>query len=102
MDNLHKVISKPEACELCGSTNDYLNFHHLIPRTLHSNKFFKKLYSKIYMATHGIWICKAFCHKQIHVFIDEKEMGMNFNTLEKLLAHPEVKKFVEWRSKRVA
>ena len=88
-------------CELCGSEHDYLNFHHLIPKTLHTNKFFKKNYEKEYLKQHGIWICKAFCHKQIHRFISEKDMGLTYNTLQKLLEHPEVKKFIEWRSKRV-
>jgi 5-methylcytosine-specific restriction endonuclease McrA len=91
----------PDACELCGSTTDYLNFHHLIPRTLHSVKWFEKNYDKGYMKHHGIWICKSHCHKQIHEFIDEKEMGKTYNTLEALMTHPEVKKYVEWRSKRV-
>jgi hypothetical protein len=92
---------KLDKCELCGSSDDYLNFHHLIPRTLHSTKKFKKLFDKMYMKTHGIWICKADCHRQIHRFITEKDMGMYYNTLELLLTHPEVKKYVEWRSKRV-
>ena len=91
----------PDRCELCGSKNDYLNFHHLIPKTLHGNKFFKKLYTKLFMSNHGIWICKAYCHKQIHAFITEKDMGMKFNTLELLREHPLVKKYVEWRSKRI-
>jgi hypothetical protein len=90
-----------EECELCGSKEDLLNFHHLIPRTLHHNKYFKKLYSILYMATHGIWICQHECHKQIHVFIDEKEMGIKYNTLEKLLEHQKVSKFVEWRKKKI-
>ena len=90
-----------DKCELCGSTNDYLNFHHLIPRTLHSNKFFKKNYDKDYLKNHGIWICKFYCHVQIHRFITEKDMGLTYNTKEKLLEHPDVKKFIEWRSKRV-
>ena len=72
-------------CELCGSENDELNFHHLIPRTLHSNKVFEKRYTKNFMRETGIMICKF----------------MRYNTLEKLLEHPDVKKFVEWRSKRV-
>lgn len=55
----------------------------------------------MYMKTHGIWICKMDCHRQIHRFITEKDMGMYYNTLESLLTHPEVKKYVEWRSKRV-
>lgn len=90
-----------DKCELCGSDHDYLNFHHLIPRTLHTNKFFKKNYDKEYLKQHGIWICKAYCHLQIHRFISEKDMGLVYNTKEKLLEHPEVKKFIDWRSKRV-
>jgi 5-methylcytosine-specific restriction endonuclease McrA len=94
-------MEKPCACELCGSTIDYLNFHHLIPRTLHNNKRFEKQYDRKYMQTHGIWICKSYCHKQIHEFITEKDMGLSYNTKELLLEHPQVKKFIEWRSKRV-
>jgi hypothetical protein len=88
-------------CELCGSESDELNFHHLIPRTLHSNKVFKKKYTKDYMSKHGIWICKFNCHKQIHRFIDEKEMGTTYNTLEKLLERSDVKKYIDWRKKRI-
>ena len=95
-------MEKPERCELCGSSTDYLNFHHLIPRTLHSNKFFEKNFDKMYMRTHGIYVCKYICHKEIHSYITEKEMGLNYNTLEKLIAHPDVAKFIDWRRKRVA
>ena len=91
---------KPNECELCGSERDYLNFHHLIPRTLHSNRKFEKMYDKMFMRNHGIWICKAQCHPQIHEFITEKEMGLNYHTIELLKSHPEVKKYIEWRSKR--
>ena len=94
-------MEKPLKCELCGSSEDYLNFHHLIPRTLHSNKYFEKMYDKTYMKDNGVWICKAFCHKQVHEFIEEKEMGKNYNTLEKLRNHPDVLKYIEWRKKRV-
>lgn len=93
-------MDKVEKCELCGS-DDYLNFHHLIPRTLHSNKKFNKLYDKMFMRTNGIWICKSYCHKQIHKLISEKEMGLKYNTKELLLSHEEVKKYIEWRKKRI-
>jgi hypothetical protein len=53
------------------------------------------------MRTHGIWICKSDCHKQIHKLISEKEMGLNYNTKELLLSHEEVKKYIEWRKKRI-
>jgi len=99
--NFEETMEKTESCELCKSEIDYLNFHHLIPKTLHSTKWFEKRFDKKYMREHGIWICKKYCHKQIHEFIAEKEMGMFYNTLELLLSHPEVKKYVEWRSKRI-
>lgn len=94
-------MAKPEKCELCQSEEDELDFHHLIPRTLHSKKWFEKRFEKMYMRTHGIWICKEYCHPQIHDLITEKEMGTTYNTLELLKEHPDVKKYVEWRTKRL-
>ena len=88
-----------DSCELCGRNDAYQNFHHLIPKTLHSNKYFAKRYDKSFMKTHGIWICKHECHKMIHGFIEEKELGLNYNTKEKLLQHDKVKKYIEWRKK---
>ena len=81
-------------CELCGRENE-LTFHHLIPVCLHRTKWFKKNFTKEEM-NKGIYICRFDCHKQIHFLVTEKEMGRNYNTVEKLLNHPEVKKYVEW------
>lgn len=87
---------KSKMCELCLKELAY-NFHHFIPRTLHSNKWFKKNYTREQMRE-GMDVCKC-CHKTLHNLIpSEKEMGRNYNTREKLLAHPEVKKYVEWKA----
>ena len=48
----------------------------------------------------GINICKDDCHKQIHKLISEKELGKNYNTVQKLKNHPEVKKYIKWIKKR--
>ena len=93
--------SKPTACELCGSTSDHLNFHHLIPRALHGKKWFTERYTREFMKTHGAWLCKFYCHKEIHTFIDERSMGRQYNTVEALLTHPAVAGYVRWRSARV-
>lgn len=90
-----------DKCEMCGSSGDTLSFHHLIPQTLHSKKWFEKRYDKMFMKKHGINICKNYCHRHIHHVISEKDMGTSYHTLELLMGHPEVKKYVEWRSKRV-
>jgi hypothetical protein len=85
-------------CELCQS-EDAHNFHHFIPRTLHSNKWFKKRYTRKQMQE-GIKVCKS-CHSAIHDLIpDEKELGKYYNTMEKLLAHPQVAGYVKWKRER--
>ncbi|MEQ8767902.1 MAG: hypothetical protein RL885_28620 [Planctomycetota bacterium] len=85
---------EPEGhCRLCGRRRP-LTFHHLIPRSLHSNKWFKKRYAREELQR-GIDICRD-CHSAIHRFASEKELGRDWNTVEALLAHEEIGKFVRW------
>lgn len=81
-------------CELCGRDKP-LNFHHLIPRTLHKSKWYKSKFSKEELCS-GIMICEDDCHFEIHKFLTPKEMGRKYNTLDKLKSHPKVKKYIEW------
>ena len=81
-------------CKICGR-NETTSFHHLIPVTLHTKKWFKKNYEKDYMKSHGIDLCKQ-CHKAIHKFWDEKTLGKKFNTLKSLLENQKIKKHIEW------
>ena len=81
-------------CELC-EVGEIYDFHHFVPRTLHSNKWFKKRYNKQELSK-GIQVCKE-CHTTIHNLVPEKKLGKEFNSLEKLLGHPEVQKYVRWR-----
>lgn len=85
-------------CELCEREKECTE-HHLIPRTLHSNKWFEKNFSKEEMRTRKINLCKD-CHRAVHDFINEKTLGKEFNTKELLLSHPRIEKHVEWISKR--
>ena len=84
-------------CELC-EVEDAFNFHHLIPRTLHSNKWFKKRFTRDEMSQ-GIDLCKA-CHSTIHELVTEKELGRYHNTREKLLEHPLIARYVAWKRRR--
>ena len=45
-------------CELCGRENE-LNFHHLIPTSQHTNKWFRKNYTYEQLQE-GIYICEKF------------------------------------------
>jgi 5-methylcytosine-specific restriction endonuclease McrA len=51
-------------CALCGRVRP-LSFHHLIPRTLHRNKWFRKNFDAMDMRSRGIELCKE-CHEFIH------------------------------------
>lgn len=86
------------SCELCGHEKS-LSFHHLIPRKVHRRKYFQKRYDKYFMHTYGINVCKH-CHSHIHKYISEMDLAKYYNTLEKLNAHPELKKYVNWAKSR--
>ena len=85
-------------CELCGREN-IVTFHHLIPKCNHSNKWFKKNFTRDEM-NEGIYVCKYECHKEIHSIISEKELGKKYNTITKLLSHPLVVKYVSFILKK--
>ena len=41
------------------------------------------------------------CHSAVHKFVpDQKELGRDLNTIEKLLGHPEISRYVEWAKKQ--
>ncbi|MDH3584957.1 MAG: hypothetical protein OER86_12165 [Phycisphaerae bacterium] len=85
-------------CALCRR-NGPLSFHHLIPRQVHSNKWFKSRFSREQMGA-GIDICRD-CHAALHKFVpDHKQMGRDYNTVKKLLGHPDLGRFIEWIRKR--
>ena len=86
-------------CEICDRTND-CNEHHLIPRTNHKNKWFKKNFTKEQMNV-TVSLCRRDCHKNIHKLIpSEKELGKSFNTIEKLLSNEKVKNYIDWIKKK--
>ncbi|MEW6304064.1 MAG: hypothetical protein AB1705_11365 [Verrucomicrobiota bacterium] len=85
-------------CVICGSF-EALTRHHWVPRTLHSRNWFRKAFTKE-QRQHTSPICRP-CHDQIHRCIEEKDLGRLYNTLEKLLAHPEISKWQLWRKRRI-
>jgi hypothetical protein len=85
-----------EACELCGRVTKQGNTqHHLIPRTLHSNKWFKRRFTRDEMQR-TISVCRD-CHRAIHRLIpDEKELGRHYPTKSALRDHPGLSRFLTW------
>ena len=85
-------------CNLCNRIK-HLTFHHLIPVTLHKNKWFKKHFDKMDMSTRGIMLCKD-CHDYIHKIFKPKELGKHFNTEEKLRQNEKIAKFIAFVKKK--
>ncbi len=92
-----QTSKKSGVCPIC-SRMETLTFHHLIPKTLHKNKWYKKNFTKERMGE-GVYICRL-CHNNIHIFIEEKDMGYEYNTLEKILNHEKVINYIPWATKQ--
>jgi len=90
------MVNDKERCDLCGRvTKRGTTEHHLIPRTCHSNKWFKKQFTRQQM-NETIDLCRD-CHRAIHEFIpSEKDLGRHYNTVERLRANEEMAKFLIW------
>lgn len=87
-----------QSCALCTRSLP-LTFHHLIPRTCHSNKWFRKRFSTQEMRERGIWVCRL-CHSFIHRQYTEKDLGRRLNTLEVLMSDPAILRHCEWAQKQ--
>ena len=85
-------------CEFCGRGPLSLTFHHLVPVTLHANAWFRRRFTRAQLAE-GLNLCRL-CHNGIHDLIAEKDLGRNYNTREKLLAHEAVRVHVQWVSRQ--
>lgn len=84
-----------KVCDLCNRNVPELTKHHLIPRTRHKNKKNKKNFSREEVRERLIMLCRL-CHRNIHAQLTEKQLEYDYNTIEKLLEHSEIKKFTDW------
>ncbi|EQC41603.1 hypothetical protein SDRG_01562 [Saprolegnia diclina VS20] len=83
-------------CELCERAMN-LTAHHLVPRQCHA-KFLQRGFSREYL-NRTILICRQ-CHSKIHATEDNKVLASEFNTLEKLLAHEAIARYVQYARKQ--
>lgn len=85
-------------CELCNRVKPF-RFHHLIPVTVHKNKWFKKNFKMMDMRTRKIMLCDD-CHRYIHDTYDAKTLGREFNTAELLRDDEKIAKFIKFIRKK--
>lgn len=78
-----KLNTEDPVCPLCERPipRSQRDAHHLVP---------KSRGGRVTEYLHRI------CHKQVHALLTEKELERNYHTAEALLAHPEMRAFIEW------
>jgi hypothetical protein len=88
------------ACALCQRvTKRGTTAHHLIPRTCHANRWFKKNFSRERMMQ-TVDLCRD-CHAEVHRLIpSEKLLGRQYNTLAALREHPKLARYLAWVAKQ--
>ncbi|EEY63772.1 uncharacterized protein PITG_02258 [Phytophthora infestans T30-4] len=85
-------------CEMCERPMN-LTAHHVIPRVTHS-KYLRQGYTKEFLNT-CIMICRQ-CHSKIHSVEDNKTLAREYNTLDKIMQHPEIIAWVAYARKQKA
>jgi hypothetical protein len=98
-------------CEMC-ERETVLTYHHLVPKETHSHVLKRGIglndlgltqeattaaigssslqsaeITKEFLGQHGSWLCRP-CHSAVHRFADNFELGLKYNTVEKLMAEP--------------
>ena len=86
-----------KSCTLCIRELP-LTFHHLIPRSTHKRKRIKSFFG-VEERNRGIWVCRS-CHSALHKFCTNIELAETYNTIQALLSHEEIYKYVKWAKKQ--
>jgi hypothetical protein len=78
-----QIPAAPEVCPLCGRDipSEQRDEHHLTPKVKGG---------RVTKHMHRI------CHRQIHALFSEAELARRYNSVEALLEHEDVRKFVAW------
>jgi 5-methylcytosine-specific restriction endonuclease McrA len=74
-------------CELCLREVDEHTLHHLIPKSRGGD-------GKGVIAS-----CKA-CHRMIHSLFSNQLLTTELNTIDKLIKHPDMQRFIRWVRKQ--
>jgi hypothetical protein len=89
---------KLEGCNLC-KRDVALTFHHLVPKSYHTDRRVLKMHDGVLLIHYGIWLCKD-CHKTIHKLISLEDLAFKYYSIEELKKHEKLNKFVRWAAKQ--
>lgn len=83
-----EVEEQPDPCPICGRPivpGPSANRHHWKPKTKGGKDW--------------TWL-HMICHRKIHAEYTEAQLARDFDSAEKLLADPEIQRFVAWVRKK--
>lgn len=89
------------ACELCQRADIALTRHHLIPQSRHNKARTQREFSRTEMKTEIALLCRP-CHSQVHRVFSNQQLADDYHTVERLLSHDDIVKFINWVKKRPA
>lgn len=92
-------VKRSGYCKCCDRFDTDISGHHLIPKSTHGNKRIGKMFTREEMTHRRVDVCQP-CHKTFHMLFIEKVLALEYNTLELLMACPEVVKHIEWVKKQ--
>lgn len=83
LDALPPPAQGDPVCPLCGRPvpPDQRDAHHLVPRSQGGTE---------------TAVLHRICHRQVHALLSETELARDYPSIEALLAHPEIARFVAW------
>lgn len=77
-------------CDLCQREVDGVTRHHLVPRARRKRGVEGKNDGPV-----TVRLCKP-CHGHVHSVLTETEIWKGYFTVERLLSHKKIQKFVKW------
>lgn len=83
----------PERCALCERETPTLTEHHLIPRSQGRRRGLKVA------ELPTVLLCSP-CHKFLHKTFTNAELAGEFSSVDALLEHPDVERFLQWVRKQ--
>ena len=83
LDALPPVLGEDPICPLCSRAIPpaQQDAHHLVPRSRGGTE---------------TQVLHRICHRQLHALFTETELARNYATVDALLAHADVARFVDW------
>ncbi len=86
-DSMPLSLEESQSCELCLREAERYTVHHLVPRA-EGGRFGPRAK-----------LC-ATCHRQLHAMFTEATLAKEFNSLDSIRNHPEMRKYLRWARKQ--